>query len=160
MAGCRMVWINDSISPAVPGRLAKPAYRRLGKWAFIKDPKWIAFIDKPAGQRLDYLATQLTAEFVDDLPNGAHNASPRVLFLYNTGPAGLTPADVTAYHNQHELRIQQDGDNYATIVFKGDPKTIDFASYYGDYGTDENEGGINMGRAQKMFAISLMTRCR
>ena len=69
-------------------------------------------------------------------------------------------ADVSAYHRKHAVLIFQDGDDYATVTFKGDPKTIDFSSYFGDYSPEENSSAIDVNRAQRMFGMGLMTRCR
>jgi hypothetical protein len=163
MAGLRIVWINDGITSTI-GALAKPAYRLLGKWAFNLTSEWTGFISATDAARMNYLAGILKQAFygITPIPNGATNLSPRVLILYDsTGPATpLSDANIQTYHLAHQIRIQQDGDTYTTLVFKGDPLHTDFESYWGDYGTDENEGSINIGRARKMFAMSLMTRCR
>ena len=160
MSGCRMVWIDDTGNPPIAGSLAKAAYRRLGKWAFEKNSKWTGFITAQETDRLDYLATALKASFAGSTPSGAPNANPRVLIVHQDSiPSQLTDTNVTNYHKQHSLKILDDGDNYCYMIFKGDPLQIDFASYYGDYGTDEGEP-INVGRAQRTFAMALMTRCR
>lgn len=161
MAGCRFVWINDTTNPPVAGGVAKQAYRKLGKWAFEKNSKWLDFIDAAPFERLEFLASRLTASFAGEHPNGANNPSPRVLIRYSDNiPVGLSAADVTAYHRKHAVLIFQDGDDYATITFKGDPKTIDFSSYFGDYSPEETSGAIDANRAQRMFGMGLMTRCR
>jgi len=161
MSGCRLLWINDTTNPPVAGGVAKQAYRRLGKWAFEKNSKWIDFIDAKPFERLEYLANALTGAFAGKQPTGADNISPRVLIRYSDNiPIGLSAADVTAYHRSHAVIFMQDGDDHAIITFRGDPKTIDFASYFGDYSAEETNNNIDMDRAQRMFGMGLMTRCR
>lgn len=161
MAGCRFVWINDTTNPPTLGGVAKQAYRKLGKWAFEKNSKWIGFIDTKAFDRLDYLATELTAAFNGKTPTGADNVSPRVFIRYSDNiPADLSPANVSAYHRAHAIIFMQDGEDYAIVTFKGDPKAIDFQSYFGDYSPEETNNVIDMDRAQRMFGMGLMTRCR
>lgn len=161
MAGLRMVWINDTVNPAVPAGLAKAAYKRLGTWAFEKRQKWTDFINAKSIDRLQLLAASLTASFVGEQPSNAPNMSPRILVLHNDmPPASLTQANVDAYHRAHEITIHEDGTTYTQIWFKGDPLTTDFETYFGDYATDESEAMINLPRARRMFAMMLITKCR
>jgi hypothetical protein len=161
MAGLRMVWINDTVNPAVPAGLAKAAYKRMGTWAFEKRQKWIDFIRASSTERLHVLATSLTASFVGEQPSNAPNMSPRVLILHNdTPPMPLTQPNVDAYHRAHEVTLQEDGTTYTQISFKGDPLMTDFQAYFGDYATDEGEAQINLPRARRMFAMMLITKCR
>ena len=170
MAGLRMRWIDDTdVMNPVPKGLALRAYDRLGKWAFAGNNKWKRIINAKPGDRLHVMAEELRKAFDGKTPRGAPHVSPRILIQHsNSVPASPTKANVEAYHKQHWILIEQDGEDYTKFLFKADPLAPNPGPYMRDHSLDvdetdeDDQDGMKRKerRAQRMFAMMLMTKCR